>query len=76
MTWHPPQHNIIVPLIEVRYLADNLSCEWVVGRVRKKTVYGTKGIRAYQKVSAVLMTDVQKRSFRLYRRCCDCLAGV
>jgi hypothetical protein len=46
MAWHPTKHDIVVPCIGMRQSADNMSCEWVVRHVSKKTVYGAKKIQA------------------------------
>jgi hypothetical protein len=38
-TSHPTKHDTLVPLIDVRHLTYDSSCEWVVSRVTKKTAW-------------------------------------
>jgi hypothetical protein len=39
VTWHSTEHNTVVPVMEVRQLAENLSFEKVVRRVRKDSLW-------------------------------------
>jgi hypothetical protein len=78
----PPKKKVqmVVPLTEVRYLADNMSYMWVVRHMSNKTLYPIKGSKHIKNVSSFDNSCKEALGIlwtvQLCRQCCECLARI